>query len=683
MCQKSRWWRTVLVFAGLLTLLIYPPAALAANKLYIGPVGTGSWHLAANWSPSGAPVTGDSAALATAGTTTRTVVYAGTGSFLFTYGTIIISNNGSGSITLQNGTAGMLGTNLNIGPHGKYFLGAPAFANFSTVGISGGTLEGASLAPFGSSDFSANDYNQTGGLVENGDFRVGHSYLLQGGSISGLTTIINNGTFDYTGGGAANGAMINNGTLIYSGSGSLNFDLTNNGTIIFNANASFHSLANPRSMTVPANRNLTAASFISQDGGTFTQLSGTVAADAINVTNAAWDQVGGIFFPGHFSIGGDHADGSYFMRTGMLSGSATQPIEIGGIASSGSFLQSGGDVTAETLIVGAKTGSSGHYRISSGSLFDYNLVVGATDAAAASFVQEGGSVTVVDSLSINKLTSGGAGALSITGGTLKAFPMVVNDGAITQSSGVATFSTSLVGSGSLTMTGGALITPRIIQSSVQLSGNAKIFFTTEFARVGALRFDESGNSVHGSWDLADGALVVDYAAGEPSPIAAVQRYIKSGYASGSWNGTGLSSFFAAAQNPADTALGFAESSKLLGPSGGFFEGEPVDGSSVLVKYTLYGDANLDATVDSVDFNLLAANFGSSDKGWLDGDFDYNGAVDSIDFNLLSSNFGQVLTAEAARPTAALVPEPSLIWIGILAPLLAARRRLRFNARLMR
>src|SRR5881296_1341896 len=102
MCQKSRWCRIVLVFAGLLALLIRPLVALAVNRTYIGPAGSASWHLATNWSPSGAPVTGDAAALTPVDNLTRTVVYAGTGSFLFTYGPITIDDViGTGSITVQ------------------------------------------------------------------------------------------------------------------------------------------------------------------------------------------------------------------------------------------------------------------------------------------------------------------------------------------------------------------------------------------------------------------------------------------------------------------------------------------------------------------------------------------------------------------------------------------------------
>jgi hypothetical protein len=69
-------------------------------------------------------------------------------------------------------------------------------------------------------------------------------------------------------------------------------------------------------------------------------------------------------------------------------------------------------------------------------------------------------------------------------------------------------------------------------------------------------------------------------------------------------------------------------------------------------FVLTGDANHDATVDTVDFNLLAASFGKNGKLFSDGDFNYDGTVDTVDFNLLASRFGQSFPAAPARLAAA-------------------------------
>jgi hypothetical protein len=97
-----------------------------------------------------------------------------------------------------------------------------------------------------------------------------------------------------------------------------------------------------------------------------------------------------------------------------------------------------------------------------------------------------------------------------------------------------------------------------------------------------------------------------------------------------------------------------------------------------MRYTLAGDANLDGSVDTVDFNLLAANFSQSPKVWSEGDFNYDTVVDTVDFSLLASNFSQTLAARGgASPLGSVVPEPGCIGLAALTGgLLMSRRRRR-------
>src|SRR3954452_6266289 len=114
-----------------------------------------------------------------------------------------------------------------------------------------------------------------------------------------------------------------------------------------------------------------------------------------------------------------------------------------------------------------------------------------------------------------------------------------------------------------------------------------------------------------------------------------------------------------------------------------FGGQPVDSTAVIVRYTYFGDANLDGTVNTTDFNLVASNFGTGGKRWVNGDFNYDGNVNTPDFNLLASNFGQTLPASASTVSAsalgALVPEPTtasvIFTLGGLASLRRNRRQL--------
>ena len=76
--------------------------------------------------------------------------------------------------------------------------------------------------------------------------------------------------------------------------------------------------------------------------------------------------------------------------------------------------------------------------------------------------------------------------------------------------------------------------------------------------------------------------------------------------------------------------------------------------------TLFGDADLDGSVQFADFLALSAGFGMH-GGWAEGDFDGNGEVQFADFLTLSANFGQ-------QPMVAeVVPEPA----NNLLPLLCA------------
>jgi hypothetical protein len=64
-----------------------------------------------------------------------------------------------------------------------------------------------------------------------------------------------------------------------------------------------------------------------------------------------------------------------------------------------------------------------------------------------------------------------------------------------------------------------------------------------------------------------------------------------------------------------------------------------------------GDANGDYAVDTIDFDILAANFGGSGKTWYQGDFNNDGIVDTLDFNALAANFGLSLPAASAIASA--------------------------------
>jgi hypothetical protein len=141
----------------------------------------------------------------------------------------------------------------------------------------------------------------------------------------------------------------------------------------------------------------------------------------------------------------------------------------------------------------------------------------------------------------------------------------------------------------------------------------------------------------GVLDLKDNAMVIDHSG--TSPIADIQALLTSGYDAAAWDGNGINTSLGTSNT---FALGYAENDN----SGGgvnfttTFEGYTVDNTAVLIRYGRYGDANLDGTVNSDDFNRLSTYFGLSGKRWGHGDFNFDGTVNSDDFNLLAGNFGQ-------------------------------------------
>ena len=121
-----------------------------------------------------------------------------------------------------------------------------------------------------------------------------------------------------------------------------------------------------------------------------------------------------------------------------------------------------------------------------------------------------------------------------------------------------------------------------------------------------------------------------------------------------------------------------------------------DGSGVIVKAALFGDADLDGGVSINDFNALATHFGqSSGKAWVDGDFDYDGGVSINDFNLLAGGFGQNVPAGSSTRAGLLafaaahddsvafervtgVPEPGGMTLLVVGGAVGLRRRRRTN-----
>jgi hypothetical protein len=217
----------------------------------------------------------------------------------------------------------------------------------------------------------------------------------------------------------------------------------------------------------------------------------------------------------------------------------------------------------------------------------------------------------------------------------------------------------------IVQTTGNLSVGHIRDGSLEVYGVASI--VPNGINAGTSRVNSLLIASPGRFDLTDNDLIVDYTGS--TPIGTIQSYIQQGFAAGAWTGNGLTSSAAASAAAHPTGLGYAEAS-TLGLS--TFDGQSIDNTTLVIRYTYRGDANLDGLVNALDFNALASNFGSaSGRVWTQGDFNYDSITNTLDFNSLAANFNQ--PAFASQSLGALIPEPSLLVFAVL-PLLARRRR---------
>ncbi len=120
-------------------------------------------------------------------------------------------------------------------------------------------------------------------------------------------------------------------------------------------------------------------------------------------------------------------------------------------------------------------------------------------------------------------------------------------------------------------------------------------------------------------------------------INSITPLLSTGYNNGNWNGTGGITSSAAANDTTHlTALG----SITAGSTFTTFDGQPVSPSTVLIKYTYYGDANLDGQVNSVDYSLIDNSFlqPPANPAWSNGDFNYDGTINGSDYTLIDNAF---------------------------------------------
>ena len=113
------------------------------------------------------------------------------------------------------------------------------------------------------------------------------------------------------------------------------------------------------------------------------------------------------------------------------------------------------------------------------------------------------------------------------------------------------------------------------------------------------------------------------------------------------------------------------------------DGMPVDMNSILIKYTLMGDLNLNGKIDPDDFFYMDRAFAqgyNAANPYLNGDINYDGLINADDYTLLDRAYAmQVLAATTQAPASlaiSAVPEPATVGLlTFLLPVFVRRRRI--------
>jgi autotransporter-associated beta strand protein len=194
----------------------------------------------------------------------------------------------------------------------------------------------------------------------------------------------------------------------------------------------------------------------------------------------------------------------------------------------------------------------------------------------------------------------------------------------------------------------------------------------------------------GSWggllDLTNNSLIVRYGS-----LANTTSQVTTAFANGSWTGAaGITSSTAAADTSHLTAVGVLKNDNAGTAIYTTFDNTSTVDGDILVKYTYYGDANLDGAVDGSDYTRIDAAFNNPAlTGWANGDFNYDGKVDGSDYTLIDNAFNSQGTTLGSNPLVLIadstaqiaVPEPAMLGLlGMAIGFQCGRRRRKNRSR---
>ena len=201
--------------------------------------------------------------------------------------------------------------------------------------------------------------------------------------------------------------------------------------------------------------------------------------------------------------------------------------------------------------------------------------------------------------------------------------------------------------------------------------------------INGLSITGTAGALAGKLDIGNNDLDI-----QATSLISATHYVMTGLNTGGtlWGGNGITSSAAAADTRHLTAVGVIQnnqSGSALYTAQHPFDGATPAAGDILVKYTYFGDANLDGKVDGSDYSLVDSGYLLHATGWYNGDFNYDGTINGSDYTLIDNAFNRQGTSLAAviaaSPTAQLsgssqVPEPTALCILAVAGGILSRRR---------
>jgi ELWxxDGT repeat protein len=175
-----------------------------------------------------------------------------------------------------------------------------------------------------------------------------------------------------------------------------------------------------------------------------------------------------------------------------------------------------------------------------------------------------------------------------------------------------------------------------VMGSVKVTGDEHVIVTDELVMGPNARLDLGAND-----------MIINYAGASPigswdgSAYSGILGMIQTGRTeNGTWDGAGIITSMPQA-TAGLTGIGVGEASGLFGLSDSEtapWNGQTIDATAVILKYTYAGDANLDGVIDGGDYGIID-NFVQvpSAFGYFNGDFNYDGVIDGGDYGVIDNN----------------------------------------------